>query len=95
MRSGLKKVVKTVKGKKGRVKRAYWVKAQETNKTPNYKNSLRYKLLKPADDYIRRASPVKKGLIAAGVTAAMLGSSLGAAFLLANRKTQRRRSMGG
>lgn len=27
-RSGLKKVVKTVKGKKGRVRRAYWVKAQ-------------------------------------------------------------------
>jgi DNA-binding protein HU-beta len=27
-RSGLKKVVKTVKGKKGTVRRSYWVKAQ-------------------------------------------------------------------
>lgn len=41
-RSGLKRVVKTVKGKKGRVRRAYWVKSAQPARKRSYKLAAKY-----------------------------------------------------
>ena len=41
-RSGLKRVVKTVKGKKGRVRRAYWVKSAQPARKRAYKLAAKY-----------------------------------------------------
>lgn len=41
-RSGLKRVVKTVKGKKGRVRRAYWVKSVQPARKRSYKLAAKY-----------------------------------------------------
>ena len=158
-RSGLKKVVKSVKGKRGSVKRAYWVKADAplagykpnprfndawkktkkggltgwptkvgrkgfddamriakrkkkwgifSSQPPQGSEAAAQRGLGPGgiikrgglyhrvDKYIGRASPMKRGLIAAGTVAAMTGLSLGAAFgTAALLKARRRGSMGG
>ena len=67
-RAGLKKVVKTVKGKKKSVRRTYWVKSESPKKKGLGPGGMYHRI----DQYIGRASPAKKGLIAAGTTLGML-----------------------
>lgn len=81
-RSGLKKVVKTVKGKKKTVRRTYWVKSESPKKKGLGPGGMikRAGLYHRIDQSIGRASPLKKGLIAAGTVAGMLALAGGAVY---------------
>jgi hypothetical protein len=81
-RSGLKKVVKTVKGKKKSVRRTYWVKSESPKKKGLGPGGMikRGGLYHRIDQSIGRASPLKKGLIAAGTVAGMLALAGGAVY---------------
>lgn len=89
VRTGLKKVVKTVKGKKKSVRRTYWVKSESPKKKglgPGgmiKRGSWYHKL----DNYIGRASPAKKGLMLAGTVGGMLALSGGAVYGLSRMRS--------
>lgn len=94
-RSGLKKVVKTVKGKKKSVRRTYWVKSESPKKKGLGPGGMikRGGLYHRIDQSIGRASPLKRGLIAAGTMAGMLALAGGAVYAgsalrSASRKSQ-------
>ena len=81
-RAGLKRVVKTVKGKKKSVRRTYWVKSESPKKKGLGPGGMikRGGLYHRIDQSIGRASPLKKGLIAAGTVAGMLALAGGAVY---------------
>lgn len=81
-RSGLKKVVKTVKGKKKTVRRTYWVRSESPKKKGLGPGGMikRGGMYHRIDQYIGRASPLKKGLIAAGTVAGMLALAGGTVY---------------
>lgn len=81
-RIGLKKVAKTVKGKKKTVRRTYWVKSEGPKKKGLGPGGMikRGGWYHKLDNYIGRASPAKKGLILAGTVGGMLALSGGAVY---------------
>lgn len=81
-RAGLKKVVKTVKGKKKTVRRTYWVKSESPKKKGLGPGGMikRGGMYHRIDQSIGRASPLKRGLIAAGTVAGMLALAGGAVY---------------
>lgn len=92
-RAGLKKVVKTIKGKKKAVRRTYWVKSESPKKRGLGPGGMikRGGMYHRIDQYIGRASPLKKGLIAAGTVAGMLALSGGAAYGMSRMRGTRSR----